>query len=102
MDSIFLSASVPVNGRGDYYETADPFLIQCAVREFAIAVVRKMKIVWGGHPAITPCSGVFAKIWASITLAPLYCTRADFSKVGIPKKMSDSTMSFTLTQYLMI
>ena len=54
MDSIFLSASVPVNGRGDYYETADPFLIQCAVREFAIAVVRKMKIVWGGHPAITP------------------------------------------------
>lgn len=54
MDSIFLSASVPVNGRGDYYETADPFLIQCAVRELAIAVVRKMKIVWGGHPAITP------------------------------------------------
>ncbi|MDN2606124.1 hypothetical protein OB917_23310 [Klebsiella variicola] len=50
MDSIFLSASVPVNGRGDYYETADPFLIQCAVREFAIAVVRKMKIVWGGAP----------------------------------------------------
>jgi hypothetical protein len=52
--SIFLSASVPVMGRGDYYETADPFLIQCAVRELAIAIVRKMKIVWGGHPAITP------------------------------------------------
>lgn len=54
MDAIFLSASVPVMGRGEYYETADPFLIQCAVRELAIAVVRKMKIVWGGHPAITP------------------------------------------------
>lgn len=54
MDAIFLSASVPVAGRGDYYETADPFLIQCAVRELSIAVVRKMKIVWGGHPAITP------------------------------------------------
>lgn len=54
MAAIFLSASVPVTGRGDYYETADPFLIQCAVRELAIAVVRKMKIVWGGHPAITP------------------------------------------------
>lgn len=54
MDSIFLSASVPVAGRGEYYETADPFLIQCAVRELAIAVVRSMKIVWGGHPAITP------------------------------------------------
>ncbi|WP_447650428.1 SLOG domain-containing protein [Pseudomonas abietaniphila] len=54
MTAIFLSASVPVVGRGTYYETADPFLIQCAVRELAIAVVRRMKIVWGGHPAITP------------------------------------------------
>lgn len=54
MGAIFLSASVPVPGRGTYYESADPFLIQCAVREFVIAVVRTRRIVWGGHPAITP------------------------------------------------
>jgi hypothetical protein len=54
MNAIFLSASVPVPGRGTYYESADPFLIQCAVREFVIAVVRTRQIVWGGHPAITP------------------------------------------------
>lgn len=54
MSEIFLSASIPVPGRGDYYETADPFLIQCAVRELVITVIRKHKIVWGGHPAITP------------------------------------------------
>lgn len=54
MGAIFLSASIPVVGRGQYYETADPFLIQCAVREMAIATVRRHKIVWGGHPAITP------------------------------------------------
>lgn len=54
MGAIFLSASIPVVGRGRYYETADPFLIQCAVREMAIATVRRHKIVWGGHPAITP------------------------------------------------
>lgn len=54
MGAIFLSASIPVVGRGSYYETADPFLIQCAVRELAIATVRRQKIVWGGHPAITP------------------------------------------------
>jgi hypothetical protein len=41
-------------GRGNYYETADPFLIQCAVRELVIAVIRERRIVWGGHPAITP------------------------------------------------
>ncbi|MGK3138363.1 hypothetical protein ACCX84_21540 [Pantoea trifolii] len=54
MAAIFLSASIPVIGRGQYYKTADPFLIQCAVRELTIAIVRKHKIVWGGHPAITP------------------------------------------------
>jgi SLOG-like protein len=54
MSAIFLSASVPVVGRGNYYETADPFLIQTAVRELVIAVIRDFQIVWGGHPAITP------------------------------------------------
>lgn len=54
MNEIFLSASVPLVGRGNYYETADPFLIQCAVRELVIAVIRDWRIIWGGHPAITP------------------------------------------------
>lgn len=54
MSAIFLSASVPLVGRGSYHETANPFLIQCAVRELVIAVIRKHKIIWGGHPAITP------------------------------------------------
>jgi hypothetical protein len=54
MSAIFLSASVPIVGRGNYYETADPFLIQIAVREFVLAVIRDKRIVWGGHPAITP------------------------------------------------
>jgi len=54
MSAIFLSASVPLVDRGTYHETANPFLIQCAVRELIMAVVRHHKIVWGGHPAITP------------------------------------------------
>ena len=54
MKSIFLSASVPIEGRGEYYKTANPFLIQCAVRELVTAVIRHHKIVWGGHPSITP------------------------------------------------
>ncbi|WP_319405776.1 hypothetical protein [uncultured Desulfosarcina sp.] len=54
MSAIFLAASVPIVGRGDYYETSDPFLIQFAVRELVKAVIRDKKIVWGGHPAITP------------------------------------------------
>lgn len=58
MSAIFMSASVPIVGRGSYHETADPFLIHCAVRELVMAVIRNQKIIWGGHPAITPM------IWA--------------------------------------
>jgi hypothetical protein len=54
MKAIFLSASIPVKGRGNYYETADPFLIQSAVREFVTVTLGRRLIVWGGHPAITP------------------------------------------------
>jgi hypothetical protein len=54
MDAIFLSASVPIAGRGHYHDTANPFLIQCAVRELVISVIRTHCIVWGGHPSITP------------------------------------------------
>ena len=54
MSAVFLSASVPVVGRGTYHETADPFLIQNAVREFVTVALGRRVIVWGGHPAITP------------------------------------------------
>lgn len=54
MKSIFLSASVPLPGRGHYFKTADPYLIQFAVRELVIACLGRRHIVWGGHPAITP------------------------------------------------
>lgn len=53
-NEIFLSASVPLPGRGDYEKTADPLLIQSAVRAFAEIVLGRRRIVWGGHPTITP------------------------------------------------
>lgn len=59
MNAIFLSASVPVPGRGKYYLSADPFLIQFAVRELITTVLGRRLIVWGGHPAITPM------VWAA-------------------------------------
>jgi hypothetical protein len=54
MNAVFLSASVPVIGRGNFYETSDPFLIQSAVREFVTVALGRRLLVWGGHPAITP------------------------------------------------
>jgi hypothetical protein len=54
MAQIFLSASIPVQGCGNYFESADPFLIQFAVRELMTVCLGRRRIVWGGHPAITP------------------------------------------------
>lgn len=54
MSAIFLSASIPVTDRGLFHETSNPFLIQIAVRELIIAVIRQHRLVWGGHPSITP------------------------------------------------
>jgi hypothetical protein len=59
MDAIFLSASVPQFGRGDFYKTANPYLIQCAIRELLLATLGRRLLVWGGHPAITPM------VWAA-------------------------------------
>lgn len=55
---IFLSASVPRIGRGNFHESSDPFLIQFAMRELLTVALGRRQIVWGGHPAITPM------IWA--------------------------------------
>jgi hypothetical protein len=55
---IFLSASVPVPGRGNFHESANPFLIQFAIRELLTVCLGRRILVWGGHPAITPM------IWA--------------------------------------
>ena len=54
MKEIFLSASIPKEGRGNYFDTADPYLIQCAIRDFATIALGRRHIVFGGHPAITP------------------------------------------------
>lgn len=54
MGEILLSASVPMPGRGSFHEDADPFLIQFAIRELLTVVLGRRRLVWGGHPAITP------------------------------------------------
>lgn len=58
MKTIFLSAGVPVLGPNrdkTLYETADLTAIRDAVLALVFVCLRlEIKIVWGGHPAITP------------------------------------------------
>ena len=53
MSAVFLSASVPVAGRQQFRGPADPRAIEFAVRQLFVAVIKRQRIVLGGHPAIT-------------------------------------------------
>lgn len=53
--NIFLSASVPMPERdAKYYGTADIIAIRDSVIALASVVLPHHRIVWGGHPSITP------------------------------------------------
>lgn len=73
MSQVFLSASIPVQGRGNFYESADPFLIQFAVRELMTVCLGRRRVIWGGHPAITPmvwavCESIGVKYASAVRL----------------------------------
>ena len=53
--TVFLSASIPSPDRhARYWETADVIAIRDSVRALVTAVVPTGRIIFGGHPAITP------------------------------------------------
>lgn len=55
LKSVFLSASIPLPERDPkYYDSADVFAIRDAVISLATTVLPSHKLVWGGHPSITP------------------------------------------------
>lgn len=55
LNNIFLSASVPLPERDSkYYKTADLIAIRDAVLALATIALPKYRLVWGGHPSITP------------------------------------------------
>lgn len=55
MKNIFLSASIPLPERHPkYYDTADIIAIRDAVIALVSIVIDKHRIIWGGHPSITP------------------------------------------------
>lgn len=55
LKKIFLSASIPDPERNKkYYESADITAIRDSVRALATVVIPSYRLVWGGHPSITP------------------------------------------------
>lgn len=55
LKNIFLSASIPMKERDEkYFNTADIIAIRDAVIALTTVVLPKHRIIWGGHPSITP------------------------------------------------
>ena len=55
MKNIFLSASIPLQERNPkYIETADIIAIRDAVIALTTVVLPHHRLIWGGHPSITP------------------------------------------------
>lgn len=53
--NIFLSASIPLQERDPLYiETADIIAIRDAVIALTTVVLPRYRLIWGGHPSITP------------------------------------------------
>ncbi|MBZ9862307.1 hypothetical protein [Mesorhizobium sp. CA12] len=54
-EAIFLSAGVPDPRRGpEFAATADTVAITAAVSALAYVALGRRRLIWGGHPAITP------------------------------------------------
>jgi hypothetical protein len=55
LKNIFLSASIPLKERDEkYFDTADVISIRDAVIALTTVVLPKHRLIWGGHPSITP------------------------------------------------
>ena len=55
LKNIFLSASIPFKERHErYFNTADIIAIRDSVIALSSLVIPKYRLIWGGHPSITP------------------------------------------------
>lgn len=55
LKNVFLSASIPFRERHEkYYNTADIIAIRDSVIALASIVIPNYRLIWGGHPSITP------------------------------------------------
>ena len=55
LGNIFLSASIPLENRNPkYFKSADIVAIRDSVIALTTLVLPKFRLIWGGHPSITP------------------------------------------------
>jgi hypothetical protein len=82
---IFLSASIPYKDRDPkYYTSADVIAIRDSVRALATVVIPNSKLVWGGHPAITPLIRYVLNTMNKSVNTHVTLYQSDFFKANFP------------------
>jgi hypothetical protein len=83
MNPVFLSASLPDPKRHPkYHSTADLMAIRECVRALATVVLPRTRLVFGGHPAITPLIRLVAERLGKMSHIRMY--QSDFFREHFP------------------
>jgi hypothetical protein len=99
LKNIFLSASIPLKERNRiYYETADVIAIRDCVSSLAKVVLPECRLVWGGHPSITPLiSSILESINVNIK-EHVHLYQSDYFRQMFPVENEEFSESLIVTE----
>lgn len=88
--NIFLSASIPsVDRSKEYYETVDVVAVRDAVIALASIVLPHCRLIWGGHPSITPLIVAVLKNYGLIVNNHITLYQSDYFVNDFPEENKD-------------
>lgn len=98
LKQVFLSASIPLVERNpSYYETADVIAIRDCVSSLAKIILPNFRLVWGGHPSITPLiSSVLESIDVNIK-EHVHLYQTDYFRQMFPVENEEFSESLIVT-----
>lgn len=101
LKNIFLSASIPLKERNPmYYDTADVIAIRDCVSSLAKVILPECRLIWGGHPSITPLiSSVLESIDVNIE-EHVHLYQSDYFRPKFPVENEEFSESLIVTDNL--
>lgn len=101
LKNIFLSASIPLKERNHiYYETADVIAIRDCVSSLAKVVLPECRLIWGGHPSITPLIGSILESVNVNIKEHVHLYQSDYFRQMFPVENEELSESLIVTNNL--
>jgi hypothetical protein len=90
MNTVFLSASIPLPGRHPkYLDSADVVAIRDSIRALVNVVAPDGQLVFGGHPAITPLVRLLVRSMSLSVREHVILYQSQFFEAEYPSELSD-------------